>query len=503
MPKSRRIPILATDSSELYESNGSEKKTHPISGSTTNCALVSYDNKLWIYKAHGMNRKHPEWEVALAESLWTMLGPQRASRSRLIINKSNQNSRVGLISEYHNNFQPLAELQQQNPQLNHQYLIEQGLMTIVVGSYIIENTDLHAGNFGSKLNKPLVLIDPGRAAWSNTAKYFTDSNTEITEFEIKKNDHLKSQNSSPQETFIVVEADLLILPVLHHAKPFKWVDRNFFAVSDAAHTCLANATQQQQKWHEFAKQLIMLKLNKSAIAEDCFTTEKGEKKFINWLSTRINALETALLKLPEFCATLIKDEALILKQLENHIQAHNFALASNEKHRLIDPPNAKRELIGLVKQAFERITRSKHQLDAIYEKIDSTITSLQAILQAFMVDKSNQYDLTHYQQGIATVINQVEDDPLTLRLLNHRTHTLSAMLHLRYLANTADSYEIFRAHHEMHPEVEMANTVPSFDFLRYPKNPQSLNKVSLQNNLFQLSQFLHEQKNSYYKFSDR
>jgi hypothetical protein len=335
---------------------------------------VTYKGKTWFYKNlrsdHG-NRKLAEFEAALFQAAWVMVGDHHAPLARPVFNQAGE--RVGVISsavpEYASLGQRIEALRAANPlsrprtadlQAQAKEVRDAGLVCLSVADYILGDVDRHAGNFGFGIieGKPKLFgIDRDRALAELTLKYvYPDGDAKCS---VKPPHPLADPWSSATRIDYGTEQlepsrkDIDSFPLINKAAPCHWYDRTLSTRFDAFVRAMSTeADFKEQKWKNFVSHIVLLRGTLDHIAEEFITSSKGQEQFKQVFNQRIDNIESELMHIREFREWFFQHQDACLPTIKKRA-AKRCAQGSWKRPPNLQADVLEAELDGLRKKAIE------------------------------------------------------------------------------------------------------------------------------------------------------
>lgn len=342
--KKNRLSILPEKRTEfshltIYKTpDKSEKRSHDVT--IMRKKGKNNQTKTYFYKDTAETPgKIPQIEAALAAAYCAILGPGKAPKAKLLVDK---NESKGIISKEIPGFTSfhdfmLDKYSKYELKAYHDYyhfisnydytgLVDVGIVEILAASYFFEENDLHWKNWGFDASGQAVRIDFDQSLWTLTSKH--------SGYAIAEEDD-KFHGIAPRNAFQITQADIETFPQLTNAKPNNWIvghDSNL--VKKIIKDLKNHPDFSKRKWIAFLKIILMPDEMITKICLDYIGKEKSAKKYAQHIIDRKKTLKETLLAIPEFESFIINDGPIVIKNIVAEMEKYNKTVKPNLQYHL-------------------------------------------------------------------------------------------------------------------------------------------------------------------------
>jgi hypothetical protein len=286
-----------------------EKSVHSVK-------LVEFEGEQWFFKSffemHG-NRKLSEFDAAISQLVWVMVGNHHAPLCRPVYNSTGQ--RLGVISKALPGFVPFvreSRLWESNPgeQVTwpevHRRMLAAGFMTLATADYFVGDSDRHTQNFGFvdiDGKRKMAGIDRDKALPDLMFPYHYEGGA--VELDLVQRKHFGAANFQNPLRYRYSDdnnqpcsEDIVTFPILRKAEPLWWYDRT---TREGLSLINFEPTESfnREKYFYFVSHLILSRLSVEHIADEFIASPKGRTRFKQAVTERCQRIEEALLQTPQ------------------------------------------------------------------------------------------------------------------------------------------------------------------------------------------------------------
>lgn len=300
---------------------GIQEEEHAKGKQSHKVLKMSKDDETYFLKIDERG-KITEIEALAAAYYRLFMGWERAPETYSVVD--DQGQRVGVISKAieftsakEKYFSTKYGLSMKYSEEEEKELADCGLAEMLVASYLLEEVDLHPGNYGLNKEGKLIRIDFDLSFWPFTAKYNKGINKLLEQLSNPVNNEVVDILKEP---FTINRYNIIHFPDLKEAKniepiesDYKWLGRSL----------KNNSTFIHEKWKYFLKSIL---LNKQSIIDDIASTylgsENAQAKYAAHLNARLTALRNELVHMPEFVFYL-EQNPKVISELIAEFQEYN------------------------------------------------------------------------------------------------------------------------------------------------------------------------------------